>query len=289
MDKIINPITGRSILINGATFKKLVKEGVINSKGEPILIPTKKSSSTTKPPTTKKNSTKKSSTKKSSSKKSLTKKSSEKLQEEGCPTIPYDYITKFYNTKESKKITQYLSTISYEYTYYKLWGKIVKSPRKMIWYADNPDWTYYFSKNHINGLSVHKFTPELIEIKKKIEKETGQTFNSLLINEYNPGDSISWHSDDDPWLGKKFIVPSLSFGGEWKFNFRLKSDKKHQLSFILENGSLVIMKDKCQELWEHSLLKQKKPIRYNMTFRNIIPELVSKQYKGIQMDSKLLK
>ena len=50
MDKIVNPITGRSILINGATFKKLMKEGVINSKGEPIS-------------TTKKSSTKKSSVK----------------------------------------------------------------------------------------------------------------------------------------------------------------------------------------------------------------------------------
>lgn len=281
MDKIINPITGRLILINGATFKKLVKDGVINSKGESILI-SKKSST--------KKSSKKSSSKKSSStaKPPSMKKSSEKLQE-GCPAIPYDYITKFYDTKESKKITQYLSTIPYEYTYYRLYGKIVKSPRKMIWYADNPDWTYHFSKNHINGLSVHKFTPELLEIKKKVEKETDKTFNSLLINEYNPGDSISWHSDDDPWLGKNFIVPSLSFGGEWKFNFRLKSDKKHQLTMILENGSLVIMKDKCQDLWQHSLLKQKKPIRYNLTFRNIIPELISKQYKGIQMDSKLLK
>jgi len=124
MDKIVNPITGRSILINGATFKKLMKEGVINSKGEPIS-------------TTKKSSTKKSSVKKSSSKKSSTKKSSEKLQEEECPAIPYDYVTKFYDTKESKKLTQYLSTIPYEHTYYRLYGKIVKSPRKMIWYADN--------------------------------------------------------------------------------------------------------------------------------------------------------
>lgn len=64
MDKVINPLTGRQILINGPTFKKLVKDGVIDSKGE--LIKTKKSSS--------KKSSKKSSPKKSS------KKSSDKIE-----------------------------------------------------------------------------------------------------------------------------------------------------------------------------------------------------------------
>lgn len=59
MDKVINPLTGRQILINGPTFKKLVKDGVIDSKGE-LIIKTKKSSS--------KKSSKKFSTKKSSKK-----------------------------------------------------------------------------------------------------------------------------------------------------------------------------------------------------------------------------
>lgn len=87
-DKVKNPLTGRPILINGPTFKKLVKDGIINSKGEPITA--KKSStkkSSTKKSSTKKSSAKKTSTKKSSSKKSSTKKSS----------------TKKSSTKQSKK------------------------------------------------------------------------------------------------------------------------------------------------------------------------------------------
>ena len=204
---------------------------------------------------------------------------------ETCPLIPYEYHPKFYDNQKSQTIFNYLSTLNYDYTYYFMFGKVVKSPRRMIWFADDPAWTYHFSNNHINGLPVHKFTPELMKIRSEIEKFTGQPFNALLINEYNPTDSISWHSDDDPWLGQNFIVPSLSFGAERTFKLRLKKDKAHQLEIKLGNGSLIIMKDKCQELWEHSIPKQSKVpgVRYNLTFRYIHPKLVPKQFKGKKM------
>ena len=105
-----------------------------------------------------------------------------------------------------------------------------------------------------------------------------QTISAAALG--NHIEIVKW-CDNDPWLGKKFIVPSLSFGAEKEFRLRLKEDKKHKLAITLENGSLIIMKDKCQELWEHSVPKQSnKGIRYNLTFRYIHPKLVDKQYKG---------
>lgn len=70
MDQVRNPQTGRFIKKDGPTFKKLVKEGVIDSNGEPIIA-TKKSSSK------KSSEDLKTSSKKKSSEDLKTKKSSE--------------------------------------------------------------------------------------------------------------------------------------------------------------------------------------------------------------------
>ena len=208
-------------------------------------------------------------------------------ESEACPAVPYDYFPEFYDAKASREIYDYLTTLPYDYTYYyfTMRGKrIVKSPRKMIWFAENDVWPYCYTRKHIECLPVHKFTPELQDIKRKVEEFTGHSFNALLINEYQPTDFLGWHSDDDPWLGDQFIVPSLSCGAERRFQLRNKEDKNIQYTVRLENGSMIVMKDKCQELWQHRVPKQTKKefrsgIRYNLTFRYIHPDLVEAQYK----------
>ncbi len=205
------------------------------------------------------------------------------ISQADCPLIPYKYHDRFYSKEKGNEIIEYLKSLPYEHTYYYFFNKVTKSPRKMIWYAENDKWTYHFSNNHIAGLKANKFTNELIKIKNGIEKFTGKKFNALLVNEYKGGvDRIDWHSDNDRWLGSQFIVPSISLGAERTFKLRLKLDKKHILSLKLGDGSLTVMKDKCQELWEHSIPSEKKVAgtRYNLTFRYIHPSLVDKQPKG---------
>ena len=205
------------------------------------------------------------------------------IEPTSCPAIPYEYYPNFYSEQETVNIIEHLQSLPYDYTYYYLFSRITRSPRKMIWYAENHEWTYHFSNNHIGGLFANKFTPELLKIKMAVEVMTKQKFNALLINEYHPKDSIAWHSDDDPWLGKQFIVPSLSFGAERTFKLKIKNKSQSKdLSLKLENGSLVIMLDKCQDLWVHSVPKETHipGIRYNLTFRYIVPSLISKQPKG---------
>lgn len=60
-------------------------------------------------------------------------------------------------------------------------------------------------------------------LKERIEELTGYTFNSLLCNLYrNEKDSVDWHSDDEPSLGKNPIIASLSFGATRTFEMRKK-------------------------------------------------------------------
>lgn len=179
----------------------------------------------------------------------------------------------FYTKKEADDILAYLQTLDYEKTSYYMYGKLSHSPRQMKWVSDNISIPYVFSQTHVEGLTPVPFTPELNKIKEKVEKTTGQSFNALLINKYESGqDKISWHSDNDAWCGSNFIVPSLSFGAERKFYLRNKTNKSEQLKLVLKHGSLVSMKEDCQDKLEHSIPVEAKVLntRFNLTFRNII-------------------
>lgn len=85
---------------------------------------------------------------------------------------------------------------------------------------------------------------------------------------------MSWHSDDEKEILENSAIASVSFGTERKFGFRHKFSKE-EISLILENGSLLIMKDEVQKFWKHKLFasaKIKEP-RINLTFRTIVNNL----------------
>ena len=93
-----------------------------------------------------------------------------------------------------------------------------------------------------------------------------------MLNLYHNGnEGMGWHSDDEKSLGKNNTIASLSFGAERNFSFKHKHTKQI-VSFGLEHGSLLIMKDTTQTNWLHSLPKSKSVTqpRINLTFRTII-------------------
>eukprot|EP00494_Astrolonche_serrata_P031692 UN31961 len=135
-------------------------------------------------------------------------------------------------------------------------GEKVRSPRKMVWYADNEDWTYQFSQNHRPGLKAHLWTPTLKLIKDKVEDFTGGKYNAALVNIYKNKNEVSnWHSDDDLWLGypRAFDVPSISLGFEREFHWRLKRDHKRADMCVLAHGSLAIMNGSFQKFYQHAV------------------------------------
>lgn len=196
----------------------------------------------------------------------------------------YEQQKQFYTKKEADRILEYLDTLQYEDSFRFSYNHLDRMPRKMKWFADDPKHTYVFSQAHVVGLQAHPFTEELNKIRDKIQTYTGRTFNALLINVYNPSDSIAYHSDDDKWYEKDFIVPSLSFGATRDFLLREKAtqiENKTPIKTIklkLEHGDLVIMKAGCQKRYNHSVparLKSK-GLRYNLTFRSIVSNVKPK-------------
>ena len=82
---------------------------------------------------------------------------------------------------------------------------------------------------------------------------------------------MGWHSDDEKELEKNGTIASVSFGAERKFSFKHKKDQT-TFSILLENGSLLVMKDEIQLFWQHKLAPTKmvKSARINLTFRSIV-------------------
>jgi alkylated DNA repair dioxygenase AlkB len=161
-----------------------------------------------------------------------------------------------------------LNTIEWKNDEIILFGKKIITKRKVAWYGDNGI-EYTYSNTTKKALT---WTKELLEIKSLIEERTGSTFNSCLLNLYHSGEEgMGWHSDDEKELENNGAIASVSFGAERKFSFKHKKDQT-TFSILLENGSLLLMKDQIQSFWQHKLTPTKmvKSARINLTFRSIV-------------------
>ncbi|MHC5610844.1 MAG: alpha-ketoglutarate-dependent dioxygenase AlkB family protein [Nostoc sp.] len=176
----------------------------------------------------------------------------------------------YFTEEESDGILQRLfMEVNWRQDKIKCYGKEIDLPRLTAWYGDT-DKSYTYSNIVMNPIP---WTPVLLFIKDRVEEIAQVSFNSVLLNFYRDGkDSISWHSDDEQELGKYPVISSVSFGGERKLQFRHKSNKNlKKLELNLTNGSLLIMKGKTQEYWQHQIAKTSRTVmpRINLTFRII--------------------
>ncbi len=149
-----------------------------------------------------------------------------------------------------------------------IFGKHIVTARKVAWYGDS-DYAYTYSGTTKRALV---WTAELRALKAIVEQLSGATFNSCLLNLYHDGsEGMAWHSDAEKSLGKNTTIASVSFGAERKFSFKHKRTLE-TASLILDDGSLLVMKDATQTHWLHSLPKSKKITtpRINLTFRTIV-------------------
>ena len=149
-----------------------------------------------------------------------------------------------------------------------VFGKRIITKRKTAWYGDKP-FNYTYSNVTKKALP---WIEELLLLKKLIERHSGETFNSCLLNLYHNGsEGMSWHSDDEKDLKKNAAIASLSFGAERKFSFKHKKNKE-KVSLVLQNSSLLVMKGLTQINWLHSLPISTKITlpRVNLTFRTVI-------------------
>ena len=137
-----------------------------------------------------------------------------------------------------------------------MYGRRLAVPRLTAWFGD-PKTQYTYS-----GITMapEPWTPVLLEVKSLVEERTdGGTFNSVLLNLYrDSNDSVAWHSDDEPELGRNPLIASLSLGQTRTFRLKHKLDQAvPPVEIDLCHGSLLIMSGPIQHAWKHELPKRR--------------------------------
>lgn len=180
-----------------------------------------------------------------------------------------NYYGKIFNPKEADfYYDALLNTIKWKNDEAHIFGKKIITKRKVAWYGDR-EFEYTYSNLTKTALP---WTKELLTLKETIEKETGETFNSCLLNLYHTGEEgMAWHSDGETDLKKDGSIGSVSFGAERKFAFKHK-ETSEKVELVLQHGSLLVMAGKTQTYWLHRLPPTKlvKRPRVNLTFRTIV-------------------
>ena len=191
----------------------------------------------------------------------------------------YQHIQNFLYKNEADKLETFLETMIpwTVVNYYKPERGYTITPRET--------WAAGFHQKKTYSLYNKDYEPNpipdfLLPLKGIIEEELKTSFNFILFSKYrNENDSISFHSDDEKFLGSQPKIASISIGHNRDFLLREKKSRKIQ-TFNLSHGDLFVMQKDCQKEFEHSIQKQKDRCytRYSLTFRKVLNEAGSKNY-----------
>ena len=134
----------------------------------------------------------------------------------------------------------------------------------------------------------------LDQLRRITEGTTGETFNFCLVNYYADGnDSISYHSDDERFLGADPAIASFSLGAKRDFLMKHKPvapkanesappPETRPIKLPLNSGDMVLMREKTQANWLHSIPKrageEARKGRINITFRRAMVKAGTENY-----------
>lgn len=153
----------------------------------------------------------------------------------------------------------------------RMYGKRYLQPRLTAWYGE-PEARYRYSGKTYEPLP---FTPLLLRLQQVVAQASGSDYNSVLLNYYRDGaDSMGLHADDEPELGPRPCIASLSLGETREIYFRHKRRRDlGTFKLALPSSSLLVMRGDTQANWKHGIrkLSQSCGPRLNLTFRWVNP------------------
>eukprot|EP00698_Gefionella_okellyi_P005374 TRINITY_DN1490_c0_g1_i2.p1 TRINITY_DN1490_c0_g1~~TRINITY_DN1490_c0_g1_i2.p1 ORF type:complete len:306 (-),score=27.26 TRINITY_DN1490_c0_g1_i2:359-1237(-) len=177
---------------------------------------------------------------------------------------------------------QFMSWLLHELPWYRVEytkGNIhLKTPRFTTTFGVDDRW----HPGIIYDRAPRRIPPALQSLVDLVSELTGACYNFVLVNYYHDGqDSISFHSDDEPFLGANPTIASLSLGGTRDFLLKHKTVPTKKMSFTLEHGDMLVMRGKTQHSWLHSVPKRAgagvRP-RINVTMRRALDAAGTNNY-----------
>jgi alkylated DNA repair dioxygenase AlkB len=184
-----------------------------------------------------------------------------------------------------------LTQLPWEVHRIRMFGRVVDSPRLSCWIGD-PGASYAYSGTRFEP---HPWPAVLRPIRERVTAACDGEFNSVLANLYRDGrDSMGWHRDDEPELGPRPVIASLSLGATRRFLLRPVESRqavrrparppwpgsdmqpaRRAASTGLEllAGSLLRMAGATQRRYQHALPRTRRVVgaRINLTFRTVRP------------------
>ena len=157
--------------------------------------------------------------------------------------------------------------IAWEHHALTLYGRTMLTPRLTAWMGDR---VYRYS-GIVN--EPGPWPEVLANLRERLRQELGVDFNSCLANLYRDGtDSMGYHSDNEPELGPRPTIASVSLGDRRRFVLRHRTTSA-RWSWDLGEGDLLVMRDESQSDYAHGVPKTSRPVgpRMNLTFRRFLP------------------
>ena len=169
------------------------------------------------------------------------------------------YNEDFLNEQEQKDLHNFLNA--------KVWDCTTLSRRTQHY---GYRYKYKFSKNDsaVTADPCPQYLKDLflkINLQYNLIKSNDLNKLQIIVNEYTPGQGISWHIDDMNKFGD--FVACLSIGCDCSLDLKLNNVS---YSNETKKGSLYILQDASRYQWAHSLRNNKKnETRISVTFRTI--------------------
>jgi alkylated DNA repair dioxygenase AlkB len=187
------------------------------------------------------------------------------------PGADLAYDPAFLPTAEADALlTALREDIAWERHRIRLFGREVDVPRLASWIGD-PGTDYRYSGTRF---APRPWPVALVPLRARVEAACGARFNAVLANLYRDGaDSMGWHADDEPELGPRPVIASVSLGAPRRFRLRHRRDPARRWEQALAHGSLLLMRGPTQANYRHDLPRTRAVVgpRINLTFRAILP------------------
>ena len=156
--------------------------------------------------------------------------------------------------------------IGWEQHQIRVHGRTLPTPRLTAWMGDAA-YTYSGVTNQ-----PQPWPPALAVLRDRLHDEFGAVFDSCLANLYRDGrDSMGYHSDDEPELGPRPVIASVSLGARRRFALRHR-ETRERWTWELGAGDLLLMRDESQSDYAHAVPKAARDVgpRVNLTFRRFV-------------------
>ena len=186
-----------------------------------------------------------------------------------APTDPPSCVSYFpaWVTDPLRVFTDLHDQIPWEQHDTTLFGRTVPTPRLTCWIGD----AAYAYSGVVNA--PRPWPPRLAELRDRLNDQLDTELNSCLANLYRDGaDSMGYHSDNEPELGPRPVIASVSLGAGRSFTLRHRATRR-RWTWNLGEGDLLVMHGESQSDYAHAVPKTAHAIgpRMNLTFRHFRP------------------